>query len=230
MSAAWNRLLLFDIDGTLLSADRSGYQALERSVVEVLGAPRGLEGIRLDGNTDLNALRQVTTRDGLPFPAPEVIERFKNRYVEILAAGIQGRGHLKPGVEDLLNRLADNPAVCLGLVTGNFREGARIKLARFGLERHFRLGAYGCEDPARAALVRLAMDRAAAARGAPFPPGAVTVIGDTVHDVAASRECGVRALGVATGSCPVGGLLAAGATWALPDLSETDRVERLLLS
>ncbi len=230
MFHAWSRLVLFDIDGTLLSADRSGYEALERSVVEVLEAPRGLEGIRLDGNTDLNALRQISVRDGTPFPSPERLERFKARYVEILAAGIRGRGHLKPGVAALLNRLSANPEVCLGLVTGNFREGAQIKLARFGIEGHFRVGAFGCEDPAREQLIRLAVRRAEKLRGRPFPLAAVTMVGDTVNDVSASREVGVRVLAVATGSVPLARLAGEAPTWALSDLADTGAVERLLLS
>jgi phosphoglycolate phosphatase-like HAD superfamily hydrolase len=230
MSPAWRRLVLFDIDGTLLSADRSGYEALERSVIEVLEAPRGLEGIRLDGNTDLNALRQISARDGTPFPSPDRLARFKARYAEILAAGIQGRGHLKPGVADLLQRLSAHPDVCLGLVTGNIREGAQIKLSRFGIAEHFRVGAFGCEDPARAELIRLAVRRAGALRGQPVPPEGVIMIGDTVNDITASQEAGVRVLAVATGAVPLARLVAAAPTWVLPDLADTAAVERLVLS
>ena len=84
MTRPHDRLILFDIDGTLLSADRSGYYAIERSMIDVLGAARGLEGIRLDGNTDLNAIRQVCDRDGTAFPDQESISKFKDHYTAIL--------------------------------------------------------------------------------------------------------------------------------------------------
>ncbi|HQG30018.1 MAG TPA: adenylate/guanylate cyclase domain-containing protein, partial [Candidatus Ozemobacteraceae bacterium] len=118
MTRPHDRLILFDIDGTLLSADRSGYYAIERSMIDVLGAARGLEGIRLDGNTDLNAIRQVCDRDGTAFPDQESISKFKDHYTAILRREIAGKGHLKPGVGPLLNALASSGRACLGLVTG----------------------------------------------------------------------------------------------------------------
>lgn len=230
MSRSPSRLVLFDIDGTLLSAGRSGYRALERAIVEVLGAVRGLEGIRLDGNTDLNALRQISERDGTPFPGPALLDRFKQHYVEVLSSEIVGKGHLHPGVEDLLGRLQANADFCVGLVTGNFQVGARIKLARFGIQGFFRIGAFGCEHHLRQELVRLAVSRGEASCGAVFPPDSVTMIGDTINDVAASRACGVRALAVATGSSPLSDLRGANPTWALENLSDVRQVESLLLS
>ncbi|HEY9071606.1 MAG TPA: HAD family hydrolase [Candidatus Ozemobacteraceae bacterium] len=224
-----DRLILFDIDGTLLSADRSGYHAIERSMIDVFGAERGLEGIRLDGNTDLNAIRQVCERDGRPFPSPEAISLFKDRYAAILRREIANRGHLKPGVEVLLRSLADSGRACLGLVTGNIREGAQIKLERFGIDGYFSFGAFGCEHAARADLVGLAMRRAAERAGVTFQPGHVTVVGDTIHDVASCRPWGIRSLAVATGSASRQELEAAGATWALENLTDLKTVLGLLL-
>jgi len=229
MKSHRDRLILFDIDGTLLSADRSGYHAIERSMIDVLGAARGLEGIRLDGNTDLNAIRQVCDRDGRAFPDQESISKFKNHYTTILRREIAGKGHLKPGVGPLLNALASSGRACLGLVTGNIREGARIKLDRFGIAEYFPFGAFGCEHPTRAELVGLAMRRAAELVGKPFGPETVTVVGDTVHDVASCHPWGVRCLAVATGSASRDELEAAGATWALDDLSDLGTVLNLLL-
>ena len=218
-------LILFDIDGTLLSAGRSGYHALERAAIEVLGAQRGLEGIRLDGNTDTNALFQISARDGTPFPSSRRIEQFKQRYVEILSREIVDKGHLKPGVTALLERLDAHPGVTLGLVTGNFREGADIKLRRFGIGGYFSFGAFGCDHHERSELVRMAMHRAADRRqGRSYPPNAVVMVGDTVNDVKASLPWGIRCLGVATGSAERAELAAAGATLAVEDLSDTDRI------
>jgi len=229
MTNSHDRLLLFDIDGTLLSADRSGYHAIERSMIEVLGAERGLEGIRLDGNTDLNAIKQVCERDGRPFPDQESIVKFKDHYTGILRREIAGKGHLKPGVEPLLEALFSSGRASLGLVTGNIREGAHIKLERFGIGRYFPFGAFGCEHPARAELVGLAMRRAAERAGHPFSPKSVIVIGDTIHDVSSCHPWGVRCLAVATGSASRDELAAAGAAWALDDLSDLKAVLKLLL-
>jgi phosphoglycolate phosphatase-like HAD superfamily hydrolase len=223
------RLILFDIDGTLLSADRSGYMALERSVIEVLEAPRGLEGVKLDGNTDANAMRQICEREGRPLPGPEVWQRFKHRYLEILRREIVGKGHVKPGVQPLLERLNGRPETTTALVTGNIREGAEVKLRRFGLEGFFPFGAYGCEHVSRAHLVGLAMQRAAERSGTPFSPGRVTMVGDTVHDVTACHPWGIRSLAVATGSASVEELRQAGPTLAVADLSDTPAILAFLL-
>ncbi|MFZ2955758.1 MAG: HAD family hydrolase [Candidatus Ozemobacteraceae bacterium] len=222
MSAA--TLILFDIDGTLLSAGRSGYMALERSAIEVLGATRGLEGIRLDGNTDSNALRQISRRDGTPYPAPSLIELFKKHYVEILQKEIVGKGHLKPGIPELLSHLSQKSGTQMGLVTGNFREGAEIKLKRFGISDYFPFGAFGCEHPERSELVRLAMKRAQQRIQGKYPPSRVIMVGDTIHDVAACRPWGIRSLAVATGSASRQDLEESGATLAVDDLSRTQEI------
>lgn len=236
------KLVLFDIDGTLLSADRSGYEALLESVVEVLGARRGLEGIKLDGNTDLNVLRQISLRDGTPFPSPELLAQLKAHYAEILEAKIQTRGHLKPGVATLLERLSANANVCLGLVTGNIREAANIKLARFGIERYFKIGAYGCEHYDRSELIRMAVRRAFSVTGQQIgfnQPEAtinknIIMVGDTINDISAALRAGVRILAVATGSVSLADLAEKIPDqtfgWAISDLSDTAMVESLLLN
>ena len=217
-------LILFDIDGTLLSAGRSGYMALERSAIEVLGAVRGLEGIRLDGNTDSNALRQISQRDGTPYPDSSLIEIFKKHYVEILRKEIVGKGHLKPGIPELLNLLSQKSDTQMGLVTGNFREGAEIKLQRFGISEYFSFGAFGCEHPERSELVGLAMNRAQQRIQGKYPPSRVVMIGDTIHDVAACHPWGIRSLAVATGSASRRDLEESGATLAVDDLSHTAEI------
>ncbi len=224
------KLVLFDIDGTLLHAGGSGYRALERAVIEVLRSERGLSGIRLDGNTDLNAIRQVCERDSLPEPSEETISLFKKTYAAILTDSIRGKGHLKPGIPELLARLSRNGDAVLGLVTGNIREGAAIKLTRFGLEGYFRLGAFGCENAERSFLVGLAMRRACDETGIGFDPVDVALVGDTVNDVNAAIPWGIRCLAVATGSTGIDELRAAGATWALPDLADLSLVTSFLLS
>ncbi len=234
-------LVLFDIDGTLISAGRSGYFALEKAIVEILGAPKGLEGIRLDGNTDSNAILQICKRDRVPHPfppgawggcfgdpSPDKLKRFKRKYTEILKSEISDKGHIKPGVSKLLKELESRPEVTLGLVTGNFREGAEIKLMRFGLWKYFRIGAYGCEHPERSELVRLAIKRAEEKSGIRFESQSITVVGDTIYDVRSCKPWGVNCLAVGTGSASTLELQNEGATWTVQDLSETEKILNLL--
>lgn len=223
-----NCLILFDIDGTLLSAGRSGYFALERAIREILDSPAGLSGVRLDGNTDLNAVHQVCRRDGKPFPSTEQMARFKNHYTMILEREIREKGFLMPGINDLIDALHRDPTVELGIVTGNIREGAAIKLKRFNLDPFFPWGAYGCEHPDRSHLVGLAMERAARRHGHHFPASSTVLVGDTIHDVAACKPWGIRCLAVATGSATAPELQEAGADFVQPDLSATQNVLSLL--
>ncbi|MBF0499107.1 MAG: HAD family hydrolase [Candidatus Riflebacteria bacterium] len=224
-----DRLILFDIDGTLLSAGRSGYFALERAAIEILGAMRGLEGIILEGNTDSRVLYQISQRDGTSLPSKELLSRFKKLYVEILKKEIVGKGHLKPGIPDLLKMLAKKKNVQIGLVTGNFREGAEIKLQRFGIREYFSFGAFGCEHAERSELVRFAMERASRLKeGKAYLAKNVVMVGDTVHDVIACRPWGIRSLAVATGSTSRGELAEAGADLAIDDLANVDQIIKWL--
>lgn len=224
-----SRLVLFDIDGTLLSAGRSGLKALEQAVVEVLGAPRGLEGISLSGNTDRNVLFEISRRDGVPVPEGDMLNRFVDRYAEVLRREIVNRGNLLPGVESLINRLSRLPHVSLALVTGNFEIGAEIKLERFGLKKFFTIGAFGGEHHDRGELVGMAIKRVEQQCGRSFPPEHITMVGDTPNDIAACRPWNIRSLAVATGAHPVEELKRAGATWVLPALDRCDEVLELLL-
>ena len=226
-----DRLVLFDIDGTLLSAGDSGLIALETAAREVLGIQEGLRGISVHGNTDRNVLAAMCRREGRALPDENDIARFRDCYLAVLRDRIARMGFLMPGVRPLLDALLATPGVRLGLVTGNFRAGAYVKLARFGLAEAFPDGAFGDDlHETRADLVRLAFDRLTA-QAEPVPPWNRTiVIGDTEHDVRSCHPHGARSLGVATGETPVAALEAAGADLAVADLSETGHILNWILS
>jgi len=217
------RVLLFDVDGTLVHAGGAGRRALGRVMSAELGAIDGaLTGLRLDGMTDRLIVREVLVAIGRPFDAA-LCDRLLAAYVEVLKEEIHGPGYaVLPGVEDLLEELA-RAGAAVGLCTGNVSAGARIKLARGGLDRFFEWGpravaAFADDGEARELLVRAALDRASLRRGAPAGPGDVLVIGDTPRDVSAARAHGVLALGVATGRYGVEELRAAGAHSVRPTL------------
>ena len=221
------KLVLFDIDGTLVLTGGAGLRAMTRACTEVVGHADALDGIPVAGRTDWIILHDTLTRLGRELDR-DLFDRLRDRYVdylrhEILQPGKGFNGAL-PGVPDLLASLHGRDDVYLGLLTGNFAAGARIKLERFDLWRYFRCGAYGDDAPDRNALVPVAVERAAACGIPSLPPADVVVVGDTPHDVACARAAGATAIGVATGGCTADELRACGADVVFDTLRDTRRV------
>ena len=222
-----SRLLLFDIDGTLVLTGGAGKRAMTRAFEELFGVPEALASISLAGRTDEFIFARALELAGVTSSEAQARE-FRARYVARLQEEIQhpGDGHHGPlpGVEPLLEVFDAMPDVHLALLTGNYRDGARIKLDRFGLWERFAWGAFGDDAADRNALVPIALSRAAA-RAVPVPaPDHVVVIGDTRYDVECAKAGGVRAIGVATGSTPADVLRAAGADLVVDDLTAMDTV------
>ena len=212
-------LVLFDIDGTLISAGGVGRRALDRAFQDELGIAGALEGIRLHGNTDPLILAEAFTRHVGRSPRPGECERILDRYLTHLECALEGDGPYRvlPGVVSLLDALARHGGFALGLATGNIEGGARLKLQRGALWSYFAFGGYGSDAAERIRLVECGIERGQAyARdrlGRHFELSEVVVIGDTERDVAAARGAGARAVGVRAGSTYVEALEASG-----PDL------------
>ncbi|HVP68972.1 MAG TPA: HAD family hydrolase [Anaeromyxobacteraceae bacterium] len=211
-----SRVLLFDVDGTLVHAGGAGRRALERVMRAELGAIDGaLARLRLDGMTDRLIVREVLEAVGRPFD-DALCDRLLADYVGALREEIDGPGFaVLPGVHALLDELS-RAGASLGLCTGNVPEGARIKLARGRLDGFFAWGpdaiaGFADDGEARELLVRAALDRAARHRGHPVAPSDFLVIGDTPRDVVAARAHGVPVLAVATGRYRADELRTAGA-------------------
>lgn len=233
------RVLLFDIDGTLVSASGAGRRALERALAEHLGAARALApgetwlaGMKLDGMTDRGIVREGLVALGLTFDE-DLCGRVLGSYVAHLREEIHAPGYrVLPGVDALLPRLAAAGAV-LGLCTGNLAAGARVKLARGGLDRHFGFeppGVYGFADDAEAReeIVAAALRRASLHLGRRVRPEEAIVIGDTPRDVSAAHACGVPVLAVATGRFTAAELSACGAAHAVTSLEAPEVLQILL--
>ena len=139
------------------------------------------------------------------------------------------RKGLMPGVRALLDVLHCRDDVYVALLTGNYEEGARIKLEYFDLWRYFRCGAFGDDAPQRDGLVSKALERIAASGGPSFSAADAVVIGDTPLDVACAAFCGARSIAVATGSHTLDELRAAGADIVFQDLSNTHKVVAAIL-
>jgi phosphoglycolate phosphatase len=221
------KLVLFDIDGTLVLTGGAGMRAMTRTCDEIIGHADALDGIAVAGRTDWIILQDTLARLGRDLDRA-LFERLRERYVEYLRHEILQPGHgfngTLPGVPDLLHSLQGREDVYLGLLTGNFEAGARIKLERFDLWRYFRCGAYGDDAPDRNALVPVAVERATACGIPSLAPEDVIVIGDTPHDVACARAAGAVPVGVATGSFTADELRACGGAVVFDTLRDTTRV------
>ena len=225
------KLVLFDIDGTLVLTGRAGIRAMNRACDEVIGHAAALDGIPVAGRTDWIILHDALGAIGHELDEA-LFTRLRDAYVRHLADEIARPGEgvkaVMPGVRPLLDTLAARPDVFLALLTGNFEQSARIKLEHFDLWRYFRCGAFGDDAADRNALVPFAVNRAQACGLVEIAPESIFVIGDTPHDVACARAVGAVPIAVATGTFTVDQLRDSGAEIAFEDLSDTDAVLRVL--
>ncbi len=214
------RLVLFDIDGTLLSCGRQIRSIFRSAMVDAFGTAGDMDGYDFAGKTDDQIVTDLLIGAGLPRGKITAgIPAARERYLERLDSDLEARRmRLLPGVVETLERLAGRDDVALGLLTGNWEGGARIKLGRFDLNRYFAFGAFGDGVTDRARLPPLALDRAARAFGGPFLAADALIVGDTSLDVECGRRHGIAVLGVATGTTSADALRAAGADWVVPDL------------
>ena len=226
------RLILFDIDGTLLWTDGAGRRAIQRALLEEMGTAGPIDTYRFDGKTDPQIVRELLSLAG--HPAAEDASRIDavcRRYVDHLRAELAAPAQatkLMPGTRELLAALEPHEAgqrALVGLLTGNVAPGAALKLRSAGLDpARFRVGAYGSDSARRADLPAVAARRAAEVTQRRFAGADVIVIGDTPDDVACGRPIGARSLAVATGSYDVAALRAAGAAYVFATLADTAAV------
>ena len=209
------KLVLFDIDGTLLWTDGAGRRAIHAALRAELGLVGPFDGVRFDGKTDPQIVRELLVAARHDAAVSEArVEAICRRYVGLLerelAAGARAL-RVFPGVLELLDLLTDRGDVLIGLLTGNVMAGAMLKLRAAGIApERFRVGAYGSDAPDRRALPPIAVRRAAPLMGRSPEREEVVIIGDTPSDMSCGQHLGVRAIGVATGSYTSDELTAAG--------------------
>jgi phosphoglycolate phosphatase-like HAD superfamily hydrolase len=224
------KLLLFDIDGTLISTGGAGGRAMARAFADVFGFSNGLGSISMAGRTDAWIVAQMAAEHGLEYDAQR-FRAFHDSYVRHLADEVLLPGPQKgvlPGVRPLLDALLLRSEPYLALLTGNFKRGAQIKLEYFDLWHYFGAGAFGDDSHDRNGLLWSAMSNVEAAGGPHARPSEVVVIGDTPLDIAVAVAGGARSLGVATGNYDRDKLLESGADAVLTDLSDVGGVMRAL--
>ena len=191
-------VLLFDIDGTLVNTSGSGLQALKVAFTETFDCPPP-EKIDTAGRTDRGIAKELFLTQSIDNSHGNWV-RFRDAYLRHLAEQMpRHEGVVLPGVVSLLEELGRRSHVSLGLLTGNVQDGARIKLAHFGLHDYFRFGGFGERHPERNAVAEEALQAARQAIAKPVELDRVWVIGDTVLDIQCARHIGAQAVAVATG-------------------------------
>jgi phosphoglycolate phosphatase-like HAD superfamily hydrolase len=215
------RLLLFDIDGTLVRCGVQVRPIFTGAMVEVFGGHRPLDGYQFAGKTDPQIVLELAHGNGLS--DEEILRRLptmRTLYHARLDAGLDvEKMVLLPAVEPLLSRLEQRAQCAFGLLTGNWRDCAEVKLARFGLWDRFPFGAFGDDGVNRPDLVPAALERAQRLLGYAHAPEEVIIVGDSARDVACAHAHGIRAIAVATGFASEEALHQAGADWVYPDLA-----------
>ena len=228
------KIVLFDIDGTILWTDGAGRRAVHAALTEVFGSI-GPDGAMFDGKTDRQIVRELMRLDGhADAHIDERMDASIASYVANLEHELEAPDatppRLLPGVNALLDALEARDDVMLGLLTGNVEAGARAKLAAVGIEfARFRVNAFGSDHELRPELPGIARARAEVALGRPVDGGDVVVIGDTPADVQCGRGIGARAIGVATGRYSTAQLAEHGAAAVFDDLSDTAAVVRAVV-
>lgn len=193
-------VLLFDIDGTLLNTGGAGQQAMEQALAEAFGVTRPTEGISAAGRTDRAIIRDLFAFHDIE-ETVEIWESFQATYLKHLAQVLpQLDGRVLPGVEPLLESLAERSDVVLGLLTGNLARGAELKLRHYDLYHYFVGGGFGDEHHDRDDVARAARRVIEEHRNSDIDDDRLWVIGDTPHDVRCGRAIGARVAAVATGS------------------------------
>ena len=217
------KLLLFDVDATLILTGGAGLRALNRTFQKLFNVESAMTGVAPHGKTDPAIVREIFhKRFDAPSLADSEMSRILETYVGFLHEEVEttDKYEVLPGINDILAEMSARHDVLLGLATGNIETGARIKLRRGDLNRFFAFGGYGSDSESRVDLVRRAAEKAAVQYGSAIPNHNVLVIGDTPRDIEAGREAGFRTVGVATGQYSVDRLRDSGADQAIANFQE----------
>jgi phosphoglycolate phosphatase len=225
---ATKRLLLFDIDGTLVNTGGAGVESLKAIVRHRFRTEDDLRDIEIAGKTDRAILRDILRKYQVD-PTEENIMTFAREYIDGLPLSLsRTRGRVLPGILQLLERLKPQPHIVLALLTGNLQQGARLKLQHYGLWDFFEFGAFADDHHDRNELGAFARKRAQLKHGHDFDAADIDVIGDTNHDIACGKTFGARTIAVATGSWSLERLQRCGPDFLFDDLAKTDEVINVL--
>ena len=217
-------IVLWDIDGTLIRSGGAGKVAMETALRSAFGLTEILDTVPYSGRTDVAIARDLLSVHDLPISEDNQILLRETYLRELPGALRSSAGEILPGISELLRQLHGRNDVLQGLLTGNIRRGARVKLGHFGLWDFFSPGGFGDLHTDRNAVAREALAAVESHLDRKPDPSQIWVIGDTPHDVTCGRAIGAKVLAVATGWHPVAELEACAPNATLADLGDTGRV------
>ncbi len=224
------KLLLFDIDLTLIRTGGAGRKAMNKAFVDIFNVADGMDGVDFAGRTDRaifkDALGKAQTRWTL-----DLERRFKKQYFELLTLELSAKNSRKcilPGIREILTTVMADSQFVVALLTGNWREGAKIKLEHFGLYDFFQFGAFADDSEFRNDLPAVAVRRLKEITGHSVVPQRVFVIGDTPLDVACAQSFGAKSIAVATGFFPLKELRDSQPDYLFMNFQDTERILQVL--
>jgi phosphoglycolate phosphatase len=226
------KVLLFDLDWTLIYTGGAGVRALNTSYQSLFGISEAAKSVVLDGKTDRAICREMIVFHQKRPAQESEIQALSSKYLEQLAIEVpRSEGYrVLPGISEILERLKDHPEVILTLGTGNFKKGAEIKLARADFWKYFPVGGFADDSEKRPEILGAAVRRSEEYAGRSFSGSEILVIGDTVHDISAGRAIGASVLAVACGPTKSEILAAQKPDYLFNDLSDTAKTLEVLLS
>ncbi|MEO0453714.1 MAG: HAD family hydrolase [Verrucomicrobiota bacterium] len=227
-TAVSKKLLLWDIDGTLVWTGRAGEYAMNRGFEVVFGHQADVHAVDYAGRTDRWIFRALINHYGKP-DTDESLARFQDAYLSLLKEELPLRnGYVYEGILELLNWAENQEGIQQALLTGNLQAGAKSKLSHYQLWEYFPFGAFADDSELRNDLGPAALDRAEKQLGVRYDPSAVYVIGDTPHDIEVAKKTGTQAVAVATGKYSIDELAAHEPDFLFEDFSDVTAVQAAL--
>lgn len=224
-----NKLILWDIDGTIIVSHGAGVRAMERGLAKRFGVKCDLSQIDWAGRTDSWITGEVFRHVGLP-DTPQNSHDYLEAYLELLPIELRDgpQGQVLPGVMELLETLHHRKDLAQGLLTGNLKRGAELKLTHFKVWHYFEFGAYADDSSVRNDLGPHALRRAKDRHAVDFPPDRTFIIGDTPYDIECGKVIGARTIAVATGKYTVAELAAHRPTAVFENFADTAAFLRVI--
>lgn len=225
------KAVLFDIDGTLLNCNRAGRHSLMQASHDVFGTAGRMERIDFQGKTDPVILHESLSIMGYDEEKiQESIGALKQKYFQYLGENIRRFDvELKPGIMEILDETGTAENIITGILTGNFKESASIKLKSHGLNRFFEVGIYGDDGITRNDLPPVARERIKETKGLDIEYTNMIIIGDTVYDIDCAKNVGALSIAVGTGWAEKEDLINRGPDYYFDDLSDTEAVMDIIL-
>jgi len=224
------KLLLFDIDGTLLLSGGAGIRAMNHAFAELYGLAEVLRGLNLAGRTDTSIFKEILEKNNFSYH-PQSLQDFKTRYFSFLTIELQRASadqRLMPGVRELLAALHGRPDLHIGLLTGNWQKSGYLKLAHFGLERYFAIGAFSDDAEIRSELLPFAVTRFQEKYGVPLQPHEIYIVGDTPSDILCAKPHGAVSVAVAAAHYKQADLEPYQPDYLLADFTDLNETLRIL--